>query len=111
LNERVTIQRLTIAQNANGQVSRSWTTLITCWASVDGLKVDQSRREQDRTDRTINMYDYTVWVRSDILTRFDLKLSDRMVWRSKIFDIVDIPDQQLRGRLISIFVRNGATDG
>lgn len=111
LNERVIIQRPTTVQSVTGQVSVNWATLITCWASVDGLKVDQSRREVEQSGKLTNMYDYTVWVRSDILTRFSVVLSDRMVWRGQVLDIVDILDQQLRGRLIPINVRKGSTDG
>ena len=57
------------------------------------------------------MHDYDFWIRSDVFTRLGLVLTDRIVWQGKIFDIVDIPDQQLRGNLIAVFCRYGASDG
>jgi SPP1 family predicted phage head-tail adaptor len=111
LDQRITFQRISIERDEFGRQKEVWTTLGTVWARVDGRRVDQSRREQYRSDSIQTMHDYDVWVRSDVYTRLDLQTRDRILWKNKIFDIVDIPDQQIKGNLIGIFCREGSSNG
>lgn len=111
LDQRVEFQRKRIERDAEGRTKTTWYSLGTVWSRVDGRKVDQSRREAYRAGSLQTMHDYDFWIRSDVFTRLGLVLTDRIVWQGKIFDIVDIPDQQLRGNLIAVFCRYGASDG
>jgi SPP1 family predicted phage head-tail adaptor len=108
LNERVTVWRKTLAQDAvTGADEETWASLVVCWAAVDGVPA----REARAADALQSIQDYTVWIRADILTRFAITQNDRITWRGKTLDIQGIPDQQLRGRLIAIIARAGVNDG
>lgn len=112
LDQRVQFQRVSVVRDTEGRVSNEWSNLETpVWARVDGRKADQSRREPFKSGSLQSMHDYDVWVRSDVYTRLGLLLSDRVIWSGRLFDIVDIPDQQLRGNLIVVFCRYGSSDG
>lgn len=112
LNERITIQRLTETQNATtGDLSRSWSTLVTCWARVDGEKATDKYQEPLEADQIQSVRRYVVWVRANINQRFALREKDRITWRGLVLDIVEIRDQQLRGELTVLMCREGLTDG
>lgn len=111
LDQRVEFQRKRIERDSDGRTRTEWYSLGVVWARVDGRKVDQSRREPNHAGGLKTMHDYDVWVRSDVFTRLGLVLMDRILWNGRIFDIVDIPDQQLRGNLIAVFCRYGSSDG
>lgn len=104
LNERVTLRRRAVMQDeVTGAVSELWATLGVVWAKVDGAKA--SRGEPTMADARQTFSDYTVWVRADVVKRFSLVPADQVVWRDRVFDIKDIPDQQLRGRLAALNCR------
>lgn len=108
LDQRVTFWRKTLEQDEiTGADEESWSGLVTCWASVDGVPA----REARAADALQSIQDYTVWIRADILTRYSITQTDRITWRGKTLDIQGIPDQQLRGRLIAIIARAGVNDG
>jgi head-tail adaptor len=112
LNERVQFQRATDTRAANGDWSTSWQALGgPCWAAVDGQKASDRNREPDPAGAILTAGEYVIWVRADIVKRKGLQAKDRALWRGRVFDIKDIPDQQLRGRLMAVICQVGKNDG
>jgi SPP1 family predicted phage head-tail adaptor len=111
LNERVSIWRRSITQAANGDPTTTWEEQVTCWARVDGVKASDRWREPHLADATQQVSDLTIWVRADIVSRFSVAESDRLTWGARTLDIVDVLDQQLRGRLTALICREGASNG
>lgn len=111
LNERITFQRRVITQDSQGRKQESFQTLATVWARVDGARVAESRREPAKDGLVRSIGDYQIWIRSDIQMRLSISRADRIVWRGRILDIQDIPDQQLRGNLTGLLCREGANNG
>lgn len=112
LNERIVIQRLTETQNATtGDITKAWSTLVTCWARVDGEKATDKFQEPLESDQIQSVRLFTVWVRANINQRFALREKDRISWRGMVLDIVDIRDQRLRGELTVLMCREGLTNG
>lgn len=109
LNERVTFHRRTLTKAASGENIESWPDLVTCRAAVDGAKA--KNMEPNASDGVKSQADYTVWIRSDIIVRHRIKVTDRLSWRGKLFNIKDMPDQQLRGRLIALICNTGLNAG
>lgn len=107
LNERVRFIRKTVDQDANGFPTQTETDLGTVWAKVDGLKA--SERYVAAGERAVGAV--TIWVRSEVVTRLALTAADIVEWKGQRYDIEDIPDQQLRGRLIAIFAKRGLNEG
>jgi SPP1 family predicted phage head-tail adaptor len=104
LDQRVVLQRAVESQDpGTGEVSVSWQTVATLWASVDGLKANERYSLNEVTSNRA----YTVWVR----WRADIRQKDRLVWGSCVLEIVDVPNQQRRGRLLSLFCTEGLTEG
>ena len=102
--ERVTLQRPVDVQDpSTGEVSIEWETVTTLRAKVDGIKANERYTMQEVTSNR----GYTVWIR----WRSDVAQKWRFVWGSKVLDIIDVPDQQKRGRLLSVFCTEGLTDG
>lgn len=112
LNERVAIQRRTVSQNpTTGFPTTTWSALGTVWAAVDATKASERWQQPQIADATQQVSDLAVWIRSDVTVRIGLRESDRLVWRGKVLDVVDVLDQQLRGRLTAIICREGLNDG
>lgn len=112
LNERVTFERKTLAQDpTTGDITEAWATVVTAWARVDGQKASERYREPYDADVTLSTSEPTVWVRADVVTRNGITVADRILWRGGYYDIKDIPDQQLRGRMMALFVRKGQSSG
>lgn len=109
LDERVRFERKTATRTATGAVVESWAPLKECWARVDGAKASAPEPMVDGGIRI--QRDYTVWVRSDVFTRYRITPLDRVAWKGQIMDIRDIPDQGLRGRIIAVIVRSGVNKG
>lgn len=109
LDQRVTFQRNTPTQAASGDLVDSWGYLIECAAAVDGAKAFGA--EPAIGGSTLSRSDSTVWVRADIITRFSITPADRLVFKSKVFNIKDIPDQQLRGRMMAVICNTGLNAG
>lgn len=112
LNERITIQRLTETQNATtGDLTSSWATLVTCWARVDGEKATDRFQEPLEADQIQSVRLFTIWIRANITQRYALRERDRISWRGRVLDVVEVRDQQLRGELTVLMCREGLTNG
>lgn len=113
LNERIRIERRVVAQNpSTGFPSTTWSLVLTCWAKVDGVKASDRRQEPYVAGAEQQSSNDTFWVRSDIPIRAGLtETGFRIVWKGDNYDILDIPSQQLRGRLTPIIARAGLNDG
>lgn len=109
LDQRITIQRKTETVSASGSRSSSWADVVTTWAKVDATKASQAEAYINDGIRTVS--DYTFWVRADIKSRFSVTPLDRIVWGGTIYNIKDIPDQQLRGRMVAMFASAGKNNG
>ena len=107
-DQRITLQRKTETQDSTGDPVVTWSDLITCWAAVDGEKAGGERYINNGI-RSVS--DYTIWIRADIKQRYGVNLTDRVVWNGAPYNISDMPDQQLRGRLIALIVNVGLNNG
>jgi SPP1 family predicted phage head-tail adaptor len=111
-NERITIQRRTVTQHTTtGDPTTTWSDLIVCWAKVDGVKASDRWKEPHLSDATQGVSDLTIWVRADIVQRFGVVESDRVIWGARVLDVVDVLDQQLRGRMTALICREGVSRG
>lgn len=108
LDQRIELQRKTVVQSASGNLVGTWSTLKEVWSRVDAEKSGGERYVQNGVRSPA---DYTFWVRSDIVIRYSLTTEDRILWKGKLYDIRDIPDQQRRGRLIGIVAGGGLNRG
>jgi len=107
LDQRIEFHRRTLTQAASGEQVESWPLHKECWAAVDGAKGS----EPNVGEGIKSQRDYTVWVRADIVKRFAITVMDRIYWKGKELNIKDMPDQQLRGRLIAIVCNTGLNAG
>lgn len=104
LDQRVVLQRPVETQDpSTGEVSVSWATVATLWASVDAVRANERFSLSEVTSNRA----YTVWVR----WRSGIDQKSRLVWGSRVLEVVDVPDQQKRGRLLSVFCTEGLTEG
>jgi len=111
LNERVAFSRATVTQNQYGDPVTTWATLGTVWAKVDGTKAGERFQDPELAAGVQTVSSYTVWIRSDVFDRLALTPADKLTWHGRVMDILDIPDQQLRGRLIAVICRQGLSNG
>jgi head-tail adaptor len=109
LDQRITFERNTPTQAAGGDMEDSWADLKETWARVDGAKA--SAAEPSIGGEIISRYDYTVWVRAELIARYSITVLDRIRWKGKRLNIKDMPDQQLRGNLIALFCNTGLNQG
>jgi head-tail adaptor len=114
LNDRVRFERNYPTTSATGAKVDNWLPLIAtgdhkCYAAVDGAKASSPEPLADGGIRTPR--DYTVWIRSDIYVRFAITPLDRVVWKGRVLDIADIPDQGLQSRFTAVIARAGMTKG
>jgi head-tail adaptor len=109
LDERIRFERNTPTQADSGDLVDHWGGLIECAAAVDGAKAFGP--EPAVGGSTLSKSDYTIWVRADIITRFGITQADRVVWKCKVFNIKDIPDQGLRGRMMAVICNAGMNAG
>jgi len=93
----------------SGDTKPRWQRICGCFARVDGAKA--SGPEPVIADGTRSVRDYVFWVQADLIGRYCITVVDRVLWRGRVFDIADIPDQQLRGRLLTVIARAGANAG
>lgn len=106
LDQRVTIQRYATERSSSGAMVGTWTDVIECWAAVDATMAKE--RFAADAERQVNAY--TCWVRADIVKRFALDTKMRVMWRGVPYDIQDIPDNTLRGRLTALFLQGGVSE-
>ena len=108
LDQRVTFQRDTGTADSTGDVKPSWANIVAnVPAAVDGTR----GREFGAVDGVRAEGAYTVWVQADIVTRFSIAAKDRIVWGSRVLNIVDAPDQQLGARFMALDCRVGVNAG
>lgn len=107
LNERIEFQRKAAGQDADGFPTGGWSSLGTVWCSMDATKAN----ERFVADGTRSVGAMTCWIRSDVFVRLKLTAGDRAIWKGKTYDIQDVPDQQLRARLIAVFLETGLNLG
>ncbi len=107
MDQTVTFQRDTGAQDASGDAPESWTTVVQCRAAVDGDKAKEAAIGGGIKSRL----GYTVWVNADIVTRFSITQRDRISWNGKLLNIIDLPDQGLRGRFMPMICQSGVNAG
>lgn len=108
LDQRVTIQRVAEVQDSSGDITPTWSELVECWACIDAEK---ATGEPYRSDSIQSVGQFVVWVRADIVQRFNVQVRDRIVWGSRVLDVKDVRDQQLRGRLTALMCQVGQNDG
>lgn len=109
MDQRILLQRKTETPDGAGGFSVTWADLVPSGvpAAVDGTPL----RERFGSNQILTLRDYTFWIRADVKQRFQITPLDRIVWQGVPYDINDMPDQQLRGRLIAIVAVAGANDG
>lgn len=110
-DQRVRIERNTPSYDASNYATDNWALVIACWARVDAAKVSGRDQEPESAGAIQSIGAYVVWVRADIVSRFSLTVRDRVVWRGKLLNILDIPDQQLRGRKTALICQEGQNSG
>lgn len=107
--------RVAAGQDADGFPTGSQRSLGTVWARVDGTKAGDRYQDPDVASGVRTVSSMTVWIRADVFTRLGLTTADKAVWKKAsgdvALDILDIPDQQLRGRLIAVVCRAGLNNG
>lgn len=113
LDQRVTFQRSVAAQDDEGGfLPADWIDLVAkCPAAVDATPLAVARAEPNFTDGIRSLSEYTIWIRADVKQRFGIGLLDRVMWQGQPYNIADIPDQQLRGRLVALIVSTGKNAG
>jgi head-tail adaptor len=114
LDQRITPQRKVETQDGTGDPVPVWSNLVEAgdgkvWAAVDATKASQAEPYLSNGIRSVS--DYTVWIRADIKKRLGLQVLDRILWKGHAYNIADIPDQQLRGRLAALFMSGGKNEG
>lgn len=107
LDQRIELQRRTATPDPQGGELVTWVKIASCWAKVDGTAANEAAK----ADVILSLSAYTFWVRSDIVQRFAIVMTDRIVWNGQAYNISDMPNQQLRGRLAALIARTGANDG
>lgn len=107
LTERMTFRRPVL--NDAGDII-DWALIVRDMrVGVDGAKANGPERTV--VDGTRSVAGYTVWARAEEVERFALDVTCRGEWKGKLFDIKDIPDQGLQGRLLALFCEVGVNQG
>lgn len=106
-DQRIAIQSKTQTQDqATGYVTSTWATVVECWARVDAVKAAERFAAAEK--HQVNAY--TAWVRADIVSRFSVDTTMRVLWRDRYYDIVDIPDNTKLGRKTALFLQGGLSE-
>lgn len=109
LDDEITFERSVTSKSATGAEQISWTEIVRCRARVDGAKASSPEPVVQGGVRTKR--DYTVWVRADVVSRFGINPIDRVKWRQRTMNILDIPDQGLKGGLLAVICEAGLIEG
>jgi len=103
--EKITIQRRTRVDLPGGGFDFTWTDLLVTYADVEGKRasVDTIATHEDINE----IFEIKLRYRIDIT----ITLSDRMVWRGRIFKLVGFPPSKNRDEmLITAVAENESTD-
>lgn len=110
LDQRIRIERRVNGKDALAGPTKAWTLVVDrVQARVDGTPV--RKLEPYSGDQQHSVSDTTFWIRADVVERFGVVVTDRVVWQGKPYDIKDMPNQQLRGRLAALVATTGLTKG
>lgn len=112
LDQRIAFERRLEAPTGTGGTTIAWERLgpspsATYWAKIDGARASEPYIGEGIRSAS----EYTFWIRADVFKRLGILPTDRIFWNGKPFNIEDLPDQQLRGRLIAIGASTGLNDG
>lgn len=97
LRERIAVQRVSNTRDAIGGLTESWSEIASVYAKVEPANA----REQFVREQVNASGDWTVYTR--YLT--DILPADRIVWRSRTFQVVGIQNTDLRRRFMEISCR------
>ncbi len=94
LRERIAVQRVSNTRDAIGGLTESWSEIASAYAKVEPA----SSGEQFRRSQIQASADWTV------TTRYNnaWKPADRIVWRSRTFEIVGLKNDDERRRFLQI---------
>lgn len=108
LRHRVSLQRLlpgSPAQDAGGVPDEQWTTLFTCWADVAPLR----GRELVAAQQVASEVTGTVRIR--YRSDFQLTSKDRVLFDTRVYDVVSVVNHDERNREVILYVRENVNDG
>lgn len=111
LDQRVRFERNSAGQDANGFPTGTWSSLGEVWARVDATKAS----EVFVADAMRSVGAMTLWIRAEVQSRLRLTSADRAVWKRPggdvTLNILDVLDQQLRGRMVAVIAQSGLNLG
>lgn len=107
LDERVTFQRKESERQTSGSMLESWVDVGQAWAAMDATMA----KERFAAAELHQVNAYACWIRAEIVSRYALDTTMRVLWRGVPYDIQDIPDNTQRGNLTALFLQGGLSDG
>lgn len=109
LDQVIRIEKRVDAPDAIGAPVATWVERVTTPAAADATMVRNAQPFLANEKRGPTAM--TFWIRADVVERFCIDLSDRVVWKGRHYDISDMPDQQVRGRLAALIATAGLNQG
>lgn len=103
----VVVERNTPLRQPQGSEKADWQKLAGAFMRVDGAKAG----EPFVADGVRTVRGYTFWAPAVFITRHCVTTADRLRWNGRVFDITDLPDQQVRGRLMPVLANAGLNAG
>lgn len=100
LDDRISLQRVTLTADGQGGSTESWSEYAAVWARVRPMK----GRERQASERQEATADYVVRIRY----RDDVLEADKIVWRGREMNIRFIPDGGPRAHFLDIEAEMGA---
>ncbi len=94
LRKQITLQHNTPTTSATGQQSPSWMTYATVWGQV----VAETSTEHEVGKKLISVGTWKVTIRY----RDDVTAEDRIVWGSRILNIIGSPNPDERRRQLTM---------
>ncbi len=108
LDQRIRFERQGQTQDeTSGNVTVAWALVIACWAKVDAMPA----RERIAAGQLLPVGTYTFWVRADLVKRFGITPTMRIIWRGRPYAISDCSDQTQRARLTALVATGGLSEG
>ena len=108
LDQRIRIDRKIETRDSIGGVIESWRPLITTPAAVDSKRVSA---ERPGFDGIVLGQQLIFTVRADVVERFAVVATDRIIWNSKTYNVEAITFNQLGGRLAELYATTGLNFG
>lgn len=104
LDQRVTIETKSVARNAIGEETETWSTLATVWAQYRPVKTDE------RIAGAQLQAEFDAVFRIRKLAGIDAE--SRITWRGQRFELVGQPVAvDSRGGLLDLYCTSGVRDG